>query len=340
MDNNTINPLSQQTDVDPQQQQADVNQQMNYQQSDMTQQMYTQQPYNQQMYTQQPNMSQQMYTQQPNMSQQMYTQQPYNQQMYTQQPYGQQMYAQQPYGQQMGYQQPKQPSKTMENIKDVQSQFKNKVSKMGLSTFCLIGIIAAMLLIVGPFMNFASIHLNQKYQDDGVKVRIKVSDGLNLFELSKASNTVDNLIDEMEDYYQEYYDDDYEIDKDDIVDSLDDSKDYLVEEIEDETDMNIKKSVVKEVIGTAHLIIDGKLPLIITPWLIIISGVGLLIFTVINNKKMKLVCSIIPLVCLVWLMICSSDFFTIIGIGAWAIIVASILGIISAIKDQPMAINS
>lgn len=273
-------------------------------------------------FTQQPQMAQQQYTQytgQPQMAQQQYTQ-------YTQQP--QMGYAQQQMGYtQYGYQQqmPKQPSKTMENIKDVQNQFKNKVSKMGLSTFCLVGIIAAMLLIFGPFLNFASLHFNEKL-DYEIEVKLKASDGLNLFELSKLSNTVDRVIDEANDEM------DLDMDKGDIADAIDDAQDYIVDEVEDETDMDFE-GLAKETVGTLMLIIRGQLALMLTPWLILISGIGLLVFTVINNKKMKLVCSCVPIVCLFWLMFNATNFFAMAGIGAWAIIVGSIGGIVSAVKE-------
>lgn len=299
----------------------------NNNQSQMTQQpqmaeqpQYGQQmQYNQQMqYGQQPQYNQQMqYNQQPQYNQQMqYGQQPqYNQQMYSQPQmgYGQNMY------------QPKKPSKIVENAKDVHAQFKKNVGKMGLSTFCLVGIIAAMLLIVAPFMNFASLHFNEKYDDD-IEVRISASDGLNLFELSKLSNTLDRVIDELNDEYHA------KIDKNDIADSLDDYADDVIDEAEDEVDMSFK-NLGKEAVGTVMLILRGQAALMVTPWLIIISGVGLLVFTVINNRKLKLVCSCVPVVCLLWLMFCASDFIAIMGIGAWAIVIGAVGGIVSYVKE-------
>lgn len=258
----------------------------------------------------QTSMNQQYYGQQGYTNQQQY----YGQQGYTnqQQYYGQQGYA----NQQQYYTQTKQPSKIVGDIKNVQSEFKGKVNKMGLSVYCLLGIIAAMLLIVAPFMNFASVHVNEKVKISKVYVKVKVSDGLNLFELAKASGTVDRAADKKD------------IDKDDIVDEMED-------EVEDEMEDDISESTINEIVGTAHLIIKGQVALYVIPWILIISGIGLLIFTVINNKKLKLVFSIVPLVCFIWLMICSSSFFSIMGIGAWAILVGIILGITSALKDKP-----
>ena len=200
---------------------------------------------------------------------------------------------------------------------------------MGLSMFCLLGIIAAMLLIVAPFMNFASIHVNEKIEQESylgdINLKIKVSDGLNLFEISKASGTVDRVFDKMGGY----------VDKDDVVDELDDMVDDLDEELEDELDTDIRNSTVKETVGLLHLLLKGHVASLAAPWILIISGLGLLIFTVINNKTFKLVFSILPLVSLVWLMLCSSNFFSIIGIGAWAIIAGVVLGVVSALKDTP-----
>lgn len=266
---------------------------------------------------------------QPNMNQQ-YTQQNVNTQygqpnMNTQ--YGQAGMNQQYYGQQGYAQQPKPSVNVGESIKNVQNQFKGKVSRMGLSVFCLLGIIAAMLLIVAPFMNFASIHVNEKIEEEGylgdIKIKIKASDGLNLFELSKLSGTVSRVADE------------FGGDTSDLADMLDDYEDDAMDEIEDELDMDVHKSSFRETFGTAKLLLKGRAATLVTPWILIICGLGLLVFTVINNKTMKLVFSIVPLVCLIWLMICSGHFFSIMGIGAWAIIVGIVLGVVSAIKDQP-----
>ena len=274
------------------------------------------------------------YTQQPMYNQQMggYTQQPmYNQQMggYTQQP----MYNQQMGGYtQYGYQQPKMGPTLSDNVKKVQNEFKSKVSKMGLSTYCLVGIIAAMLLIFSPFMNFATLHVNEKYEDEWseIELKIKASDGLNLFELSKLSNTLDDALDETKKLMG------MKIDKDDILDVLDDVEDEADDVIEDETGIEVKESSIKEVVGLVHLVVDGKMPLMITPWLLIVSGLGLLVFTVINNKKGKMVCSIIPVGCIVWLMLSSSNFFSIMGIGAWAMLLGAIGGIVSSVKELPL----
>lgn len=281
-------------------------------------------------YTDQPQMNTQ-FVQQPQMNMQ------YNQQMYGQQQTGYGAYPQQNYGYgQYAYQKQPQPSKVAENVKQVKAEFQEKFSKMGLSTFCLVGIIAAMLLIVGPFMNFASLHFNDRfeYEDEGyygyysfdIDVKIKAADGLNMFELSKLSNTLDRAIEEFND------EDLISMDKDDIADEIDDLEDDIIDEAEDETDMDFE-NLGKEIAGTMQLLIKGQLPLMIAPWVIIISGLGLLVFTVINNKKMKIVCSALPIACVLWLMICSSNFFSYMGIGAIAIILGSVAGIVSALKD-------
>lgn len=265
--------------------------------------------------------------------QQGYAQQPQYQQGYAQQQY-QQGYVQQPqYGQQpYGYSQPQAASKLVKSAKNVKNDFTNKVKKMGLSTWCLLGIIAAMLLIVAPFMNFASMHVNEKVSESGIHIKVKASDGLNLFELSKLSGTVDNALDEYNSVAKKYGMD--KMDKDDIVDELDDGIDDLVDEMDDEYDVDVENSA-KEIGGLAHLVLKGRVALIVTPWLIIISGLGLLVFTVINNKKLKLIFSCVPLACVIWLMICSSHFFAMMGIGVWAMVIGIALGIVSAIKDQP-----
>ena len=104
--------------------------------------------------------------------------------------------------------------------------------------------------------------------------------------------------------------------------------------IEDETDVKVDEKPVKEAIGIAYLAVKGKAPLMLSPWLIIIAGILLFVTTITKDKTMKIVFSAIPLVCLIWIMICSSNFFTMMGIGAWALIIGSGLGIASAIKDM------
>ncbi len=287
------------------------------QQPDVSQQMYGQTAYGQTQY------SQQMYGQQPYGQQQygqtMYGQQQYNQQMYGQQPYGQPQYGQQMYGQQMPRQR-KDINVNLDGIKHIQNDFTSKVRTMGISLYCVLGIIGAMLLIFAPFMNFASIH----YKDRVQGVELNVSDGFNLFELSKLSNTIDEVMEEIDD----------DLEKEDVVDLLEDYEDDIVDEIEDEADVRLEESLIKEVFGTAKLSVKGQVALMLSPWLIIISGILLFVTTIINNKKLKLVFSIIPFVCLIWLIICSGNFFSIMGIGAIALMLGIALGIVSAVKDK------
>ncbi len=254
-----------------------------------------------------------------------------------QQGYGQpnqQMYGGAPM---MGYSVP--PQTNIGNVgavfKNAPGEFAGRVKRMGISMFCLLGIIAAMLFLVAPFMNFASIHVNEKVEVPSYssyffgssyssKVSVKASVGLNLFELSQLSGTVERLADKLVGTAA---------DTDDLADALEDAEDYLVRELEDEMDTDIRDSSVKEVFGTARLVLKGRAAALVTPWILIICGVGLLVFTVTNHRKLKLVFSLIPLVCLIWLMICSGHFFSIMGIGAWAIILGIVLGLISALKD-------
>ena len=235
----------------------------------------------------------------------------------------------------MGYSVP--PQKNMGNVgavfKNAPGEFAGRVKRMGISMFCLLGIIAAMLFLVAPFMNFASIHVNEKVEVPSYsgyfmgssyssKVSVKASVGLNLFELSQLSGTVARLADKLG-----------VADTDDLADALEGAEDYLVREMEDEMDTDIKDGSVKEVFGTARLVLKGRAAALVTPWILIVCGVGLLVFTVTNHRKLKLVFSLIPLACLIWLMICSGHFFSIMGIGAWAIILGIVLGLISALKD-------
>ncbi|MGN0367550.1 MAG: hypothetical protein ACI4EK_02115 [Wujia sp.] len=306
-------------------------------------QAYGQQPYGQNPY---PGYNQQAYGQN---QYQAYGQQPYGQnqyQAYGQQPYGQNPYpgyGQQGYGQQPypGYGQSQQASQMasqaakqfVAGAKNVKNDFTKNFKKMGISTFCLLGIIAAMLLIFAPFMNFASVHVNEKISESGIHMKVKITDGMNLFELSQLSNTIDRGIDEANDSMKKYNRDG--IDKDDVADLIDDAIDEAVEDMDDEYSVKNGDKTAKEAGGLAHLALKGKIALLLTPWLMILSGLGLLIFTVVNNKTFKLVCAGVPLACLIWLMICSSNFFSMMGIGVWAIMIGIVLGVVSAFKDVP-----
>lgn len=190
--------------------------------------------------------------------------------------------------------------------------------------FFILGIIGAILLILAPFMNFASIHLDTKVSKKRYEVKVNV--GFNLFELSKASGTTTSLLDE--------FDIDYKDDVIDEFDDLDDLEDELKEELDYEVNGRVDRSTIKEMIGTAFLIVRGRFVLLITPLLLILSGIGLFFYTMKNNQKMKMICSAVPIVCMVLLMICAKHFFSIMGIGAWTIIVGIVLGMYSAQREN------
>lgn len=224
-------------------------------------------------------------------------------------------------------------------LKNAPGEFAGRVKRMGVGIFCLLGIIAAMLFLVAPFMNFVSIHVNERvevpsyyqyniFSDDygstyHSELKVKAGVGLDLFELAQLSGTVNRLSDKLGGG----------MDTGEIADTLERAEDYLIRELEDELDTSIKESSVKEVFGTARLILKGHAAALITPWILIICGIGLLIFTVTGHKALKLVFSLVPLGCLIWLITCSGHFFAIMGIGAWAIILGILLGVVSALKD-------
>lgn len=248
----------------------------------------------------------------------------------------QQVYAQP----QQVYGQPQQQGQFTNAIKDIHGQFSANFRKMGLSLFCLLGIIGAMLIIASPFMNFASLHGRVEYSESSsdfdlddfsldlgkssknINIKIKVNDGFNLFELMTLSNTVNRLADETGIGMGEVKDN---------VDSVEAMLRYGLRSV-DEVDVN--SGVINEIGGFLHLIAHGHVALIITPFLMILAGVGLLIFTVINNRKLKFVCAGAAAVAFIWLMLCSSHFFSMMGIGAWAMLIGIVLGVVSAFKDK------
>ena len=289
-------------------------------------------------------------------------------------PMGQQMYGYSGYANNgyNPYKQPKASGNFSGNLKKVKNEFAAKFGKNGIGLYCLIGFVAVMLLIFGPFMNFASIHLNTKvdasemlgygyddydydfddydfddydfddydFDDDdddfgfggnnskkkSSKLKIKASAGMNLFELSKLSGSVDRVFDKMDES------------KSEITEYLDFAESYLIRnlgDLEEEIGGKIKASSVREVFGSANLLLKGRVALLLTPYIILISGLGLFFFTIINKKIARIVFAAIPLLCILWLMLCSTHFFSIMGVGAWAIVLGSALGIVSAILDKP-----
>ncbi len=303
-------------------------------------------------------------------------QQPYSQvgygQQYMQTGYGQTGYAQQNmqqpysqagYGQQMYGYVPQKPKA------EIGKKFKTEMSKMGIRPWCLVGIIGAILLIIAPFLNFASIHFNEKLDRKEVKelvyearylddfnIRFNVTDGFNLFELSKLSNTLyrvadvaeikrKEILEELEEaedvvddaekhdgyYYIEeddYYGDDYDDYYDDYYDYYDDD-DYGVELYPD-----YMHSTVKEALGTAHLVVAGKLPLMLSPWIFIIAGIMLFVFSIANVKAGKIITSLVAAATLLWLILCTKFFFSMFGMSVIVLFIAVVCGILSAIKDK------
>ena len=276
---------------------------------------------------------QQMYNQQmqQNYNQQVYNQQAYGQQMQqgnNQQVYGQQMqqgYNQQAYGQQM-----KQP--TSKQIKMPSVDFKNIFSGLfdEVNVFLLTAIIAAVLLILAPFLNFATIHVDEKVGDmDSVMslktsgvVKINVSDGLNMFELRKANKTIKNACEASH------------ITMKILADGLELVEGQAQRKIESEIDMDIKDSSIKEAFGVAYLCIKSGTILFFAPILLIIAGLVLLYGALKNNKIVKIIASSIPLVCLLILIISSKYFFSYMGIGAFVLILGSALGYVSAFLQK------
>ena len=361
---------------------TDTSENMQASQSQMTQGV----PMGQPMYGQAPQgqmpqgapMGQPMYGQAPQgqmpqgvpMGQPMYGQAPQGQ-MPQGAPMGQQMYGYSGYANNgyNPYKQPKASGNFSGNLKKVKNEFAAKFGKNGIGLYCLIGFVAVMLLIFGPFMNFASIHLNTKvdasemlgygyddydydfddydfddydFDDDdddddfgfggnnskkkSSKLKIKASVGMNLFELSKLSGSVDRVFDKMDES------------KSEITEYLDFAESYLIRnlgDLEEEIGGKIKASSVREVFGSANLLLKGRVALLLTPYIILISGLGLFFFTIINKKIARIVFAAIPLLCILWLMLCSTHFFSIMGVGAWAIVLGSALGIVSAILDKP-----
>lgn len=276
---------------------------------------------------------------------QAYGQQGYAEQSY-QQAYGAQYqqgyaqpYPQQGYGQPYAYGQPQPRKSFADSVKNVKTQFTGNAKRMGISLHCLLGIIGAMLLIMMPFMNFASIHMNQTIAEDDVVLKVKAADGLTLFEMAKLSNTIDHSVSVLASQLFGYsYG--YVMSTDSIAAALKAAENSsAMDDLEDEIGAPIRKSTEKEVFGTAHLLLKGKVALAVTPWLLLVSGIALFVFSVANMKIPKLVCAGVSLGSLIWLMACSRHFFSIMGIGAVALMLGIVLAIVSVCMERKSAYN-
>lgn len=276
--------------------------------------------------------------------------QAYGQQGYTGQPYQQaygaqyqqgyaQPYPQQGYGQPYAYSQPQPRKSFADSVKNVKTQFTGNAKRMGISLHCLLGIIGAMLLIMMPFMNFSSIHMNQTIADDDMVMKVKAADGLTLFEMAKLSNTIDHSVSVLASQLYGYsYG--YVMSTDSIATALKAAENSsAMDDLEDEIGAPIRKSTEKEVFGTAHLLLKGKVALAVTPWLLLVSGIALFVFSVANMKIPKLVCAGVSLGSLIWLMACSRHFFSIMGIGAVALMLGIVLAIVSVCMERKSAYN-
>lgn len=276
---------------------------------------------------------------------QAYGQQGYAEQSY-QQAYGAQYqqgyaqpYPQQGYGQPYAYGQPQPRKSFADSVKNVKTQFTGNAKRMGISLHCLLGIIGAMLLIMMPFMNFASVHVNQTIADDDMVMKVKAADGLTLFEMAKLSNTIDHSVSVLASQLYGYsYG--YVMSTDSIATALKAAENSsAMDDLEDEIGAPIRKSTEKEVFGTAHLLLKGKVALAVTPWLLLVSGIALFVFSVANMKIPKLVCAGVSLGSLIWLMACSRHFFSIMGIGAAALMLGIVLAIVSVCMERKSAYN-
>ena len=162
---------------------------------------------------------------------------------------------------------------------------------------------------------------------------------MTLFEMAKLSNTIDHSVSVLASQLYGYsYG--YVMSTDSIATALKAAENSsAMDDLEDEIGAPIRKSTEKEVFGTAHLLLKGKVALAVTPWLLLVSGIALFVFSVANMKIPKLVCAGVSLGSLIWLMACSRHFFSIMGIGAVALMLGIVLAIVSVCMERKSAYN-
>ncbi len=225
-----------------------------------------------------------------------------------------------------------------------------KQQKRKAEIFKIIGIIGAVILIFSPFLNFATIHLRasadsrlSKYVEEGFpdleevfeesredvateededlgdENAVKLNYGLDLFELRLLGSNFTSL--------KEY-------DKSDIEAFVNAN-----EALEDELIYNmywelygiyIDETGIEEALEIINFSTLGYLALCFVPFAMILSGIMILIFSIIDGRVGKILFSIIALVGFGWLFVSTKSFITIMGPGAIVMVVGIIICLICA----------
>ncbi|HBE09498.1 MAG TPA: hypothetical protein DCY81_03025, partial [Lachnospiraceae bacterium] len=222
-------------------------------------------------------------------------------------------------------------------------------------------IIAAMFIIFSPFLNFASIHakvgtsfvgnkgltagnnngnngnvniynldFDDIFDDDNLvnDIKLKATVGFNLFELSKLSGSVRSVINSQNAVSI------------DLVKSLYDQADAMRDNIKSTINSRVSgmgyfnDGVIDEAFGTAHLIIWGRFPLLVLPYVIMLGGIALIAGTYLRKKIVSYIGCGAVLVSLFWLMLVSGHFFSMAGIGVLVMLAGSVTGIVATVLDK------
>lgn len=234
----------------------------------------------------------------------------------------------------------------------------NRVKTARLNVFQLICIIMALLIITSPFLDFATVHARAEINSSMVNKYSSYSDyfgygnnydmddmnglignaangfkakgavGFNLFQLSKLSGTVRRAIDIIPNVNLDMLKDYYEM--------ADNQKEAIKSTIAKETGglLDYNEGIFNEVLGVAHIIIWGRFALLVLPYVIILAGIVLIVGTYMNKKKIKLIACGAVYVSLLWLMILSGHFFSMMGFGAVVMILAPAIAIVATVTDK------
>ncbi|MCR5148081.1 MAG: zinc ribbon domain-containing protein [Eubacterium sp.] len=236
--------------------------------------------------------------------------------------------------------------------------FKGIISKK-LGFMQILSVIAAILIIISPFLNFASIHAKAStkvvgtngfasdnysnssiydwydYDDIDDVSRILNSDitakaavGFNLFELSKLSGTISKALGAQNKITMELLRAEFK-QGEAMMPRL---KAMLTKEIG--SFIEYDDSIFEEAFGTGHLILWGRVPLLILPYVIILGGLALLAGTYLGKKIISFIGCGAVLASMLWLMIVSSHFFSMAGFGVLVMFLASCGGIVCTILNK------
>ena len=216
--------------------------------------------------------------------------------------------------------------------------------------FKIMGIIGAVMLLFSPFLNFATIHLRasadsvfadyvssglsmadalfggeqeteelKEPEEDEEVISVALNYGLDLFELRLLGSNFTSL--------KEYDSSEMKA----LVQSNQELEDELIYNMYWELfGLYIDEGGIEEAMEIINFSALGYLALCFVPYVLLVSGIMMLIFSIIDGRTGKIIFSIIPMAAFIWLYVSTRSFVTIIGPGALVMGVGILISLVCA----------